>query len=402
MVTENAKRSCVLEPATCEIALFACLTWQSPLNLFGLESLILLCDATVLFDEIVYLDCTIPTFKHVDAPKSSEELAKDLLQQRLKWDFFDCNTKITDFPNSDWFLDLRKTRLEKEFDIKESGNVRTWNRIPHPVIGKIDWNRLMYLDKVSNAAATLGSTVIHPKDDATAILDKYQQVHPDISVAFLDNYNETLRKRFQDSKIFRYRELLHYAPIFFASAVAAAGTGKPEEVLNGIEQMRSDVTEEYRSLCNELIDSDESDQRNAVKIYSEIERLLGGLAQADDAVPSARGTVGRSVVGVFRAVAPLLKLAQGDIEEAGELVDSAGDLIDEGEKLKSTLDEATKHDLYRGLGFFNRLHASRPTSKTFYDDLVRVFGEVEFTHTELAEYLGGTQVATIYDKRKNS
>ncbi|WP_157058550.1 hypothetical protein [Azoarcus sp. CIB] len=308
MAVSDTHRSCVLEPTACELALFACLAPQGPLDLYELEALTLLADATILFDEIVYLDCHRPTFRFANAPKTREERAQELLVKHLKWDFFNCNLSIRDYPNSPWHEKISLTRLGNEYDVEVNGILRIYSQLPHPVIGKLSWSSIAYIDKVNSAAARLGATVVHGKSEAAAVLEQYQRSKPALTAEFIDHYDSALRRRFLSSSLRRHRELLHFAPLFLASAISAASSGMPEGILLAIAQMRAEVTATYRSLCNELL---VIDQRRAERVVSEIEKLLRGLGQSDEPIPRSRGPVARSAIAVFRPLAAGIKIAQG-------------------------------------------------------------------------------------------
>ena len=77
-----------------------------PLTLFDLESLTHFCDATVLFDKVVFLDCHQPTIRFENAPLSREETTKQWLQNNLGWNFFDCDQHISKFPSSEWLREI--------------------------------------------------------------------------------------------------------------------------------------------------------------------------------------------------------------------------------------------------------------------------------------------------------
>lgn len=396
MAFSDTHSSCVLEPTACGLALFACLEPKGSLNLYELEALTLLADATILFDEIVYLDCHQPTFRFADAPKTREERAQEILAKHLKWDFFNCNLSIRDYPHSPWYEKVRLTRLEKEYDVEVNGILRVSRRLPHPVIGDLSWNSIAYIDKVNSAAARLGATVVHGKNEAVAILEQYQRSKPALTAEFIDHYDLALRRRFLNSSLRRHRELLHFAPLFLASAISTASSGMPEGILLAIAQMRAEVTATYRSLCNELL---VVDQRRAERVVSEIEKLLRGLGQSDEPIPRSRGPVARSAIAVFRPLAAGIKIVQGDVEKASDVLDTVGDFLAGAEDMHSNI--VKDADLYRRLNFFNRLHVKRPTSDAFYKDLERVFGTMEFSHQELDQFLEGLSPSEVYQRRRN-
>ena len=221
---------------------------------------------------------------------------------------------------------------------------------------------------------------------------------PDLAVSFIDHYDEALTKRFQDSELFRHRDLLHFAPIFLAKAIADTDKGRPEGIMTTIEQMRSEVTEDYRSLCSELL---EADQQNALRIFEKIELLLDGLALRDEGVPRVRGTVARGIVASAKFLGPISKIIQGDEETVSEVVDTIGNIADQKDSLKNVVDEVAKRSIYVGLSFFNRIHKDRADTDSFYSSLKGVFYELDFSQAELDKYLAGTSVRTIYSERRS-
>lgn len=396
MTLSDTHHSCVLEPTACALALLACLEPKGSLDLFELEALTLLSDATILFDEIIYLDCHQPTIRFKDAPKSREERTQEILAKQLKWNFFKCNLSIRDYPHSPWYINTRLTRLEKEYDVKVNGILSISHRLPHPVIGKLSWSEIAYIDKVNSAAMMLGATVAHGKNAAAAVLEQYQRSKPALTVEFINHYDSALRGRFLRSSLRRHRDLLHFAPLFLASAISSASSGMPKEILLAIAQMRAEVTAKYRALCNELLFID---QRRAERVVSEIEKLLTSLGQSDEPIPRSRGPVVRSAIAMFKPLAVGIKIAQGDVEKAGDVLDKLGDVLAGAEDLHSNIQEYS--GLNRELSFFNRLHFRRPTSNAFYKDLERVFGKLEFSHQELDQFLGGLSPSEIYRGRIN-
>ncbi len=192
-----------------------------------------------------------------------------------------------------------------------------------------------------------------------------------------------LLRQLGNSPLARYRELVHYAPLFLAAAVAEST--RPQDVLISIQEMRSSVTDKYRSLCSELMTGD---QRSAILIHKKIESILTSLVEEATPVPRVLGKVARSAVAIVKPIGSVFKAAKGDAKELSDLIESFNEFAEGGRDALGTMEDVDDLGIYRSLQFFNRLHFKRPTSDQFYKDLKRVFGEVSFNELELRAYFG--------------
>ncbi len=165
----QSTRSCLIEPILCEAALFACVDQKRPLSLHDLEALILLSDAVLLFDEVVYLDCHMPKIVYADSKKDTHQIANEYFRSHLKWEFVNCSFHVSNYHNSNWYYNMRRRQPEDRVE-KIGRNVTRVHRPPHPDLGDVNIMQLGWLDKVNSAAAAIGAVVIHGESNGRNVL----------------------------------------------------------------------------------------------------------------------------------------------------------------------------------------------------------------------------------------
>ena len=106
----------------------------------------------------------------------------------------------------------------------------------------------------------------------------------------------------------------------------------------------------------------------------EIEKLMMGLA-GRKSIPSAFS----SALGlIIKFISPLKALIKFDIPD---FVTSSKDLLD-------AVSGRGPYKVYSAMSFMNEAYDRRNTSVEFYQELKRVFGDLEFTPQELDDFLG--------------
>ncbi|TNC80219.1 MAG: hypothetical protein C9356_14930 [Oleiphilus sp.] len=381
---------CVIEPTIAESALNTCVIERAPVTLGALESLMLFTDAILLFDEVIYPRAEPVEFRYEPPPYTG------CITDQLEWDFFDLNQNIRSFGYSPWLVQVLRSRPKEDFrsTILSKGKnivVSRREKVPHPIVGLEDLNELRYLDKVTSAAAHNQATVIHRHNSAAGLLQKYVHTQPSLAPDLVQQYDQALARRNAISNLSKYRELHCYAPLFLAHALAETADNNPRQVLSVVKQMRDHVTAEYRALCNELLIAK---QGEAVGLLEKIEILLSQLGGEGKLIPRVHGPAAQSLISMTKPFSKLLKLMTGDEETLDEIVSSAGEALEGSDEVIDDLQVLGEAEVYRGLTFFNRLHAQRPTSDKFYQDLKRVFG-VHFTHEQLDAFLRGTPARQV-------
>lgn len=378
MNTSQRTQACVIEPVLYQSALAACLRPGGPLSLYELESLTLLADATILFDQQILLNPEIPTIRYADAPPDDHRRAENALRE-LAWDFVDSSSRLMSYGNSSWFVQARRGRSAERFRSEPIGrNVSRLIPVEDPVVGFLDSNQLAYLDKINAAAASLNATVIHRNHAAANFLARFHaKANAPIVTGLISAYDAALHAQDAASQLGNYREMYHHAPLFLSNAIASAAYRQPADVLTSIRHMRDHATKQYRALCNELMSVN---QRSARVVFDEITALLNTLATTDEKIPQAVPKCLDSLVSVYKVYGGFVKWVKGEGDSDGAL----GETIEAVASLyKDGIVDLKKVDVYRSLGFFNRLHFQRKTSEALYKDIRRVFGPPGFTLQQL-------------------
>lgn len=379
-----SQRTCVLEPIQCIRAIEACSSRQDAFGLHELEALSNFADASILFEEVIFLDTHVPAFRFTDEEQSADQRARAFLSTSKRWQFFNCRHHTSEYPGTDLVPKMGALRPSPEVKrIQVDRNVFKQHQIPHPVLGTEDWNVFVYLDKVNSAAACLGAPVIHGARGSRCTTLAVTNRHPGLAIDFIADYGQALRRRRADSRVANYRRTFHYAPFLLAMVLDQLDVSAPARVLEVIAQVREGNAKRYRELCREVVDAP---ARDVDQLERQIRLLLSQLAADDRLIPAQSGPLLKTLLSVIKPFAALAKDAATGVPVT--TVSSIATALSADTSLSgSEFHRLSGLDIYGGLQIFNRLHKRRMDAREFFKHLRRVFGELDFTLEELERYL---------------
>jgi hypothetical protein len=384
---------CMMEPSTFYHCVYLCNFWRqlreerkTKLTLDAVKSLALFAEVCVLNEEILVPNPLAPQFRYQFNPNNpfndfnDARTRRDWLEYWLKnnrnWQFVEYRLRLGDYGHTAWFSQYERSYYELE-GRREAALAQLPPEAPADerlkylstllAMPDVDIDLLAYVDKVAAAAEETGAILALETEYLGPYLKGIEKVYTSARVSpqhdIVHRYEESQRKRLEELSAKRYRPIYFHAPLFLEAAVQSAMT--PEAVLNNIADLHHWSAPKLRELGQYL---QTCSQKEGAAADAEIERILSELALGKP-VPHPYG-------GVARVIIHLISISGGVVEA----LKAALGVSDE-------LSAPNYSRVHGGMRFLNQIHERRGTSKEFYEELQRVFGEVEFSLEELDSYL---------------
>jgi len=334
-----------MEPTIFENSILLCSGWiDRKLSLQDVYDLSIFAEASVIHDILIIPNPLIPRFRY-ETDHNTRDLVKKLIKESPYDQFVDFDHWLSGVAHTSWFSNNWQ-HIAKDKGINDS--------------------LASYLDKIAYLSEQYKATLVLPNEKESIVIKEYTQCIKAVTKEILSHYEKVKQQRFKKRIVEKYKKFCFNAPFFLDTAIRQAKTNSRKAVLNIIADMHNNVAPHFRELGGFLRSATDTKEIGFNKI---IEDLLNGLINGKK-IPKPYIKTIVNIISFIPALMGKYEVLAGKAKEIYDLVTS---------KNYSTI--------YSGLSIMNQIYDQPNGIGSFYEELKRVFGELNFDSNELKKFL---------------